>query len=61
MLAGIRFGLFRGWSAILAAATFPVLQTYTALPLWGIACIAALMIAGGLVVERRRYPRERLK
>ncbi len=44
MLAGIRFVLLHGWSAILATASFPLLQTYTALPLWGIACMAAAMI-----------------
>ena len=61
MLTGIRFVLLHGWSAILATASFPLLQTYTALPLWGIAFIAAAMITVGLVVERRRYPRERLR
>lgn len=61
MLAATRFVLLRGWSAILAAAAFPLLQAYTTLPLWGIACIAALIIGAGLVVERTRYPKERLK
>lgn len=61
MLAVIRFILVRGWSAILATAAFPLLGTYTALPLWGIACIAALIIGAGLIVERIRYPKERLK
>lgn len=61
MLAGIRFVFLHGWSAILATASFPLLQTYTALPLWGIACIAAAVIATGLIVERRRYPKERLR
>ncbi len=61
MLAGIRFVLLHGWSAILATASFPLLQTYTELPLWGIACIAAAMIAAGLVIEKRRYPREKLR
>lgn len=61
MLAGIRFVLVRGWSAILAAASFALLPTYTVLPLWSIACIAAAIIAAGLIVERRQYPKERLR
>ena len=61
MLATIRFILVHGWSAILATAAFPLLQTFTALPLWGIACIAVLIIGAGLIVERTRYPKERLK
>lgn len=61
MLAGIRFVLLHGWSAILATASFSLLQTYTTLPLWGIACIAAVLIAAGLIVEKRRYPKERLR
>ena len=47
--------------AILATAAFPLLQTYTTRRLWSIACVAALIIGAGLIVERTRYPKERLK
>jgi len=61
VLAGIRFVLAHGWSAILAAAIFALLPTYTALPFWSIACMAAAIIATGLIIERRQYPKERLR